>query len=120
MARILQENANNDLEIQTNNQLGILTGIEAVSQACASAVETQRGELRFAQTTGVPTDQTVWGGVANRQLFAFYAVEAIKRVVGVQEVTQFDSDIVGDVLVYNVVIVTDFGTTTIGSLFDGV
>jgi len=113
--KILEENANKDLFIGTNNQLGLLTDIEAVQQACVSAIETQRGELRYNTTRGVPTSSTLWDGVPNQQRFQFYAIEALRGVEGVQEVQQFSSEIVDNTLVYDAIILTDFGTVGIGT-----
>ena len=118
--KILAENENNDLFIGPNNQLGLLTGIEAVLQACASAIETQRGELRYDTDRGIPTDETLWSGVSNQQQFQFYCLEALRAISGVREITQFSTEIVDNTLVYDAIIVTDFGTGTVGNLFSGV
>ncbi len=119
--KILAEDDNRDLFIGTNNQLGILTEIEATEQACKSAVETQRGELRYNTTRGIPTSQTVWDGIPNQQRFQFYCIQALRAITGVVEVQQFSSEIVENTLIYDAIILTEFGVVTLtGSLFNGV
>lgn len=118
--KILEENANNDLFMGANNQLGLLTGLPAVSQACKSAVEAQRGEMQYAVNRGVPTHDTVWDGVPNQKLFQFFARAAIRAVPGVTAINRFDSDILDGKLEYEAEIKTEFGTDTIGNTFGAV
>lgn len=120
MTKILEEDSNRDLVMGSNNQLSILTGIEAVLQACKSAVETQRGELRFDTTRGVPTSQTIWSGVPNQQRFQFYAIDVLRKVPGVTGIKRFNSEIRGGFIAYDAIIETEFGVGEIGSLFDGI
>lgn len=118
--RILAENANKDLEMGSNNQLAILTGLEATLQACASAIEAQRGEMQYDTTRGIPTSSTLWSGVSNQQRFQFYCLEALKAVSGVVEITRFNTEIIDNTLAYEAEIVTEFGTGTIRNIINAV
>lgn len=117
--RILAENANRDLFKGPNNQLGVLTGIQATVQASKSAIEAQRGEMQFATNRGIPTDQTLWSGVANQQQFQFYCRQALIRLPDVVRVASFTTEIVGDTLNYQATIITIFspeGVSLSGSI----
>jgi len=117
MTKILAENANKDLFKGANNQLGILTDLDATIQACESIIETQRGELQYDINRGIPTDETLWSGVSNQQRFQFYCKEALLAIENVIGIKQFASEIVGNALVYEAIILTIFGEVTInGSL----
>lgn len=117
MTTILAENQNRDLFMDENNQIPLLTGVQAVLQACKSAIEAQRGEMRYAINRGIPTEQTLWNGPANQQQFQFYCRQALARVPNVSKVLVFDTEIVNNVLIYNATILTTFGEETLnGSL----
>ena len=120
MTKVLGENANRDLFVGPNNQLVLLTDLEATLQACASAIETQRGEVQYNTSRGVPTSQTLWSGTPNHQRFQFYALEALRGVAGVREIKQFETEIVDDAFTYTVTIETIFGTGTIGNTLNAV
>jgi len=114
--KILAENANRDLFKASNNQLTLLTGIVAVEQACKSAIEAQRGEMQYATTRGIPTAQTVWNGIPNQQRFQFYCLEALRAIDGVVKIDQFNTELSGQNLLYEAIIVTDFGAVVLGGL----
>ena len=118
--KILEENSSHDLFMGPNNQLGLLTGIQATLQACASAIEAQRGEMQYDTNRGVPTHDTLWTGVPNQQRFQFYCREAILGVSGVTAIKRFDTDILDNTLEYEAEIVTEFGTGVIGNTFSDV
>ena len=81
--KILGENSSKDLFVGASNQLVVRTGIAATLQACASAIEAQRGEMQYATTRGIPTSSTLWAGVPNQQRFQFYCIEALRAIPGV-------------------------------------
>ena len=118
--KILEENDNRDLFMGSNNQLTLLTGLSATLQACASAIEAQRGEMQYDVNRGVPTHDTLWTGVPNQQRFQFYCREALLAVSGVTAVKRFDTDIFDNTLEYEAEIVTEFGTGVIGAIFGAV
>lgn len=118
--RTLAENSNNDLFLGSDNNLDILTDLDATLQSCKSAIETQRGELQYDVNRGVPTSQTIWNGIPNEQRFRFYCLEAVRGVPGVEKITQFDIEIRAKELVYTMTIVTIFGTDTVGNIINGV
>lgn len=117
--KILEENVNRDLFMGSNNQLGLLTDLPATLQACASAIEAQRGEMQYATNRGIPTHDTLWTGVPNQQRFQFYCLEALRAVPGVIAIKRFDTDIFDNTLEYEAEIVTEFGTGVIGNTLSG-
>lgn len=120
MTRVLGENANRDLYAGPDNQLVMLTDLDATLQVCASAIETQRGEVQYDTSRGVPTSQTLWAGVPDRQRFQYYALEALRRIPAVLEVKQFDTEIVDDEFRYTTTIETIFGRGVIGNTLNAV
>ena len=120
MTKVLAENSNNDLFVQPNNQLGVFLDLDATVQLCKTVIETQRGELQYDTTRGIPTSSTLWAGVAEQSRFRFYCIEALRAVSGVQEILRFDTELVDDVLEYVAIIKTDFGTVEVRGLFNGV
>lgn len=117
--KILGENENNDLFVGDANQLVLRVDLPAILQACESAVEAQRGEMQYDITRGIPTDATLWSGVANQKLFRFYCIQAIRAIPGVLSVLRFDSDIFNNILQYEAEIATEFGTGIIGDSING-
>ena len=117
--KILAENENRDLFKGPQNQLIVKTGIDAVLQACASAIEAQRGEMQYDITRGIPTSSTLWVGVPNQLRFRFYCIEALRAVSGVVSVIRFDLDSFEGVLEYETEIETEFGTGTLGNIING-
>lgn len=111
--KILGENSSRDLFIGSNNQLVVLTGIEAIAQACKSAIEAQRGEMQFATQDGIPTEQTIWNGIPNQQQFQFFCRESLLKVDGVTAVVVFDTEIQDNTLIYEATIRTTFGEVPI-------
>lgn len=118
--KILGENENKDLFVGPNNQLVLRTGIEATLQACASAIEAQRGEMQYDISRGIPTSSTIWAGVPNQQRFQFYCIEALEAISGVVKVLRFNTDIIDNTLNYEAEIETEFGTGPIGNIINAV
>lgn len=115
--RIFAENDKRDIFLGPNKQIAINEGLHGLIQAAKSAVEIQAGEAIYAVKRGVPTEMTVWDGNANLQQFEFFARRQILTVSGVNEITEFDADIEGDVLSYRATIKTIYGEGSVsGSL----
>ena len=115
MTKILGENSNRDLFIGSNNQLVVFTDLDAVAQACKSAIEAQRREMQFATQDGIPTEQTLWNGIANQQQFQFFCRQRLLKVEGVTAVLVFDTEIQDNTLIYNATISTIFGEVNISA-----
>ena len=111
--RVLKENAVNDLEIGVSNQLAVLVDLDAIAQACTSAMDGQRGEMQYDILRGIPTDATVWAGVPNLPQFEFFARGTLGNVEGVTEVLSFSVQLSGERAVYAAAINTIFGPTTV-------
>lgn len=60
MIRTLASNTDNDLIVDPNDNLRMLTGLAAVAADCRSAMQAQLGEMVFAQDRGIPTLATIW------------------------------------------------------------
>lgn len=111
--RAFAENENRDIYLAPNGQLATVDGLPAVLQLCKSAVEGQQGEMIYSASRGVPTARAVWDGAPNLQQFEFSVRKVLRGVEGVQEVTQFSAEIVGDSVSYQATIKTVFGVDQI-------
>lgn len=109
MNRIFSENEKRDIFLGSNKQISVSNGLEALIQAAKGSIEIQLGEAIYAVQRGVPTDMTVWDGTPNLQQFEFFARKQISAVNGVIEITEFDAEVVGDVVSYLAIIKTIYG-----------
>lgn len=98
------------------NQLVLRVGLDAVEQACESAIEAQRGEMQYDTTRGIPTGSTLWAGVPNQQRYRHFCVAAIEAIEGVTSVKRFNTVILDNTLEYEAEILTEFGPVTIRNL----
>ena len=110
MANVFAENENNDIYLESNNQLSTNTGLYAVLQACKAAVEIQKGEALYSQNNGIPNDSIIWSGIPNLQQFEFFARKQILNVTGVTDIENFVVTTTDDVLQYQATIKTIYGT----------
>lgn len=112
-------NANNDIYLDDNGNLVILSGQPAVESACATATKAQLGEMVLQTLLGIPNFQTVWVGVPNLPMFQFYLRKTLAAVDGVVAVTDLtvgtavvNNPVTGldeTVLVYSATIENEFG-----------
>jgi len=117
MVMVLGENENNDLFVGENNQLVIYSDLNATLQLCKSAVEIQTGTLKYNVNRGIPLDEVVFTGVTNEIQFRYYAIQAISEVTGVNNILQFNTNMVDNKLTYETEIETVYGVGSInGSL----
>lgn len=100
---------NNDLYIGPDGNLSIVTGLDAVLQACAHAVKAQTGEMVLAIGQGVPNFQITWGGIANYPQFEAIVRSIFLNVPDVIDVLDFQMTKIKDVLKYTALILTNFG-----------
>ena len=112
-SRTFSVNTANDIFIGDDGNLSIVTGLQSVLQCCAHAAKAQLGEMVLATDQGIPTMQTVWGGVINTPQFEAALRIAFLNVTGVLEVVSLVLSQVGDQLNYNAVIRTTFGSGAI-------
>lgn len=105
---------NNDLFLDGTHNIAMCEDIEAVAQVCSNVVKCQLGELQFDVERGVPYLETIFAeGGADVPIWKSYMIEALEKVDGVQSVSSFETEIVGDVLKYTAQIETIYGTATI-------
>lgn len=106
-------NAQNDLYLDENGNIAIVTDLEATLQACEQAVKTILGELVLNTSQGVPYFQVVFNGVPNVQIFNASIKQAILAVLGVVQVLSLITNVNGAKLNYTAEIQTVYGTGSI-------
>lgn len=113
MTQTLGINNDNDIYLNDSGNIALLSGIEAVADACRTISRAQLGEMVLTASQGIPNFQTVWIGVPNLRLWQSYLKNAIINVDGVQEIKNLEYETKENVLSYIITIKTTFGITQI-------
>lgn len=108
--RTIAVNSDHDIYIGSDGNLAMAEGLEAVLQQCEQAASIRLNELPYAQSKGIPFFENVFTDSPDLALYEMYLR---KQFLGVPEVTGvkqigFKQD--GDVLSYEAIIQTTFGT----------
>jgi hypothetical protein len=113
MTKTFGVDARNDIHLNAEGDLAILSGIEAVAAACRSATLAQLGEMVYATRNGIPNFQTLWKGAPDYSIWKSYILKTLQGVEGVREVTSLVISPRGDSVSYIASITTNFGATTV-------
>lgn len=113
MVQTFATNAQNDLFVNSAGSLTMLTGIQAVAQACRSACLTQLGECVLQTGYGLPNFQTVWVGTPNLAIWESYLQTTLLNVDGVTSVQSINITAANNTLTFVAEINTIYGSTTI-------
>ena len=110
MTTVIAIDANNDLYLDSSNNIAVATGQEAIRQACLTACQTQLGECVLEIGRGLPNFQLIWVGSPNYSAWQSYLVSTLLSVDGVISVKEVTINHQGNVLIYTATIETQFGT----------
>lgn len=115
MVQTLATNQNNDIYIQPNGNLSLVSGQTAVEFGCASAAKAQLGEMIYNTTQGIPNFQAVWIGSPNLAIFEAYLRNTLLNVEGVTAIESLTVAYANNVLSYIAEIQTQYspGSVTI-------
>lgn len=115
MVQTLATNAQNDIYIQSNGTISLVSGETAVEFGCASAARAQLGEMIYNTTQGIPNFQAVWIGSPNLATFEAYLRNTLLNVAGVTSIASLTVTYANNVLSYVADIQTQYssGSTTI-------
>jgi hypothetical protein len=113
MTITLAANSNNDIFIGGDGSLSVVSGLDAVTQACKQAAQAQLGEMVLSTDQGVPTFQTIWNGSPNIPQFVAYLRRTLMTVPDVIEVTALAAVVSDGVLSYTATIKTNYGEAAI-------
>lgn len=113
MTKTFSLNANNDLYVGLDGNLAMSNGIEAVKFLCETACKAQKGEMPLNVDGGIPNFQVVWVGVPNLLQFEAAIRATIQQVSGVNQVLNYKSSVIDGNLVYQVKILTNFGSAVV-------
>lgn len=108
MTRTFLMSPTNDLVVGSDGNVAIVADAAAVASDSRAALQTQRGELQFDVTRGVPSFATVWNANRTAQFEAAARVE-LRRVPGVQSVEALTARREPGALRYTATIRTAFG-----------
>jgi hypothetical protein len=104
---------NNDLYLDDKGNIALVTGLEAVKQACEHAVKAQLGEMVLQVDQGMPNFQVVWNGAPNIAQFEAALYTRLMGVSGVTNVKNLTTTVAQNALSYTVTIVTIYGEAAI-------
>ncbi len=109
MSLMIGVNSKNDIFLDNQGNLTMVSGQEAVLQNCAEAAKAQLGEMVLNFDQGVANFQTVWRDAANISQFEAYVRAAISQVIGVVQITSFQASAQGNIVEYTATIETIYG-----------
>jgi hypothetical protein len=115
----IEDIAFNDLFLNNEGNISVSFDIQAVLESCAQAAQTILGELVFNTEQGIPYFQTVWIGVPNTQQFNAALRNAFLNVPNVVEVVSLITTQENNILSYNAIIRTTFGSTVVEGVISG-
>lgn len=99
---------NNDLYL-VNFSLAIGEDKKAVAQIVNNVLRTQKGEVPYDNTRGIPYLETVLGDNPDVGLWSSYMISAIKNIEYVNRVISFVPSVQGNLLTYTSRISTIYG-----------
>lgn len=105
----------NNNPVISNGRFVFVNDIDVVSQNCEQAMRQQLGELNFDANKGIQYFDNVLTGNPNFQRFEFQARSQLSNVEGVTGIVSFNFEFNSNVLSYNTVISTIYGSTTVAS-----
>lgn len=110
MVQTFGTDSNNDLYLARDGNVALLSGIDAILDACETASKAQLGEMVFAIDQGIPNFQAIWIGSPNYLVFESKLRSTLLGVEGVLAVTDLQITMKNNVLKYTATIQTQFGT----------
>ncbi len=110
MTLVIAINDQNDMFLDSTNNLALATGQEAVAQAAQTASKAQLGEMIYFTTQGMPSFQSIFIGTPNVQIYRSALVQAIEAINGVVSVTSILVSQVKDNMNYTAEIETIYGS----------
>ena len=113
MIRTFATNENNDLYINAEGNLAIADKLDAVKQACQTAVKAQFHEMIYEYDKGMPDFSLVWVGNPNYGQYRAALAVTLSNVDGVDSVTSIEIGKTDNVLRYRATIITEFGSAAL-------
>jgi hypothetical protein len=109
MTQTIATNESNDIYIDLGGRLNLVSGENAVLNACATASKLQLGEAIFQINKGIPNFQAVWVGVPNIPIFEKYLRDTLESVDGVNKVISLTAQSNSGILSYSATIESKYG-----------
>lgn len=111
-----ERDANNDLTLNSRNDISMVSGLNACLQSCESAVSTILGEKIYNQNEGIPAFEIIWNGTPNLVQARLAIISTIEKVDNVLEVSNFDFIATDNEFKYTATIKTTFGLGNINNV----
>lgn len=111
--RTFEVDRNNNFVFGGNGQIGIVGGVQAISQTAEQYVKARRAEMMFKLDEGVPFDLIAWAADPNEATFEVSVSGRLLQVEGVTAVSAFEIVRAGEVLKYTATLVTTEGELSV-------
>jgi len=108
----LATDANNDIFL-TNKGFTLIEDAESIANVCERRLKTQRGELQFDLSRGVPWFETIFASQRNSVSWAASMKKTIKAVSGVTGISSFEFEVKENVVEYIARINTIYGEAVV-------
>ena len=113
MTQTFATNETNDLYRGRDGNLAIVSGLEAVKQACQTAVKAQKNEMIYAYEAGMPDFAAIWVGSPNYGQYRAALNVTLAGVDGVLSIEKISLERIKNRLAYQAVITTRYGSAVI-------
>lgn len=108
MTQTFGTNEDNDLYVGGDGNLVLLSGIDAVMDACRTAALTQLGECVLETGVGLPNFDAIFNGTPNLALYESYLRATLTNVPGVIAVAPIQIQVINHIMSYTAIISTQF------------
>ena len=103
----------NDIYLDGNGNLAILTGAEAIASQCLCACRTLQGEIGSNMNQGVPYMDLLYSQQPKLDLLRLYLMNIVNNSEDVVSIKNFNFELNNNQLQYNIEISTVYGDTII-------
>ena len=107
--KTIATNSDNDIYIDSNGNLALLTDINALANISRNVVLTNLGEPEFNQQDGIPYFETIFTDTPKIDLLQAAQVAALKKLEDVNRVSNYEYNQSNGVYSYSLIEHTTFG-----------
>lgn len=115
MSLTIAVDANNDIFMDSADNLGLVRDIVATGQSAKQGAQTQLAEMQYAVDRGIPNFQVVWNGAPSVAQFEAALRRELLKITDVTDVPELNTALTGGQVTYAATIKTTFGTVPLNA-----
>lgn len=117
MTRTFEQNGTNDIVLDANGQISVVSGKNAYILIIADTVRTLKGEPVFATDAGVDYFNTVFQSASRISIWKHHVIEAVSKLPFVLSVVSLEANwsVASKTMDYTLVVETDEGSLTVSN-----